>query len=140
MTMISVVPTMLVRLMERFDSDPHGTEWPVSLRHILLGGAAATPELLQECQNRSLPVSTTYGLTEVGSQAVTLTPQDSAIKLAQGGTLGSVGKPLMFTQIRIVERDEEGAIVGKAPTDGHGEIVVRGPTVMQGYYLSLIHI
>jgi O-succinylbenzoic acid--CoA ligase len=54
----------------------------------------------------------TYGLTETASQLVTLSPEDALRKL------GSAGKPLMGSQLRI-ERD--------------GEICVRGPSVSPGY-------
>ncbi|MEJ2750608.1 MAG: AMP-binding protein, partial [Anaerolineae bacterium] len=46
-TLISLVPTMLYRLLQSREF------WPASLRLILLGGAAATPELVQ--QANSLP-------------------------------------------------------------------------------------
>jgi O-succinylbenzoic acid--CoA ligase len=100
-----------------------GQAWPASLRHILLGGAAATPELLAAAQASSAPVATTYGLTEAASQVATLCPADVVRKP------GSVGRPLMFTNVRIV--DETGATL---PPGEKGEIVVTGPTVMSGYY------
>ncbi|MBZ0302304.1 MAG: o-succinylbenzoate--CoA ligase, partial [Anaerolineae bacterium] len=116
-TLISLVPTMLHRLLET------RTDWPESLRLILLGGAAATPELLARCRAMNLPVATTYGLTEAASQVATMRPDDVARKP------GSVGEPLLFTNIRIVNKDGEPAEPGE-----YGEIVVSGPTVMQGYY------
>jgi len=121
-TLISVVPTMLVRLLDT------RTKWPSSLRLILLGGAAATPDLLAKCCERNLPISPTYGLTETSSQVATITPADSVRKP------GSVGKPLLFSSVRILLRDENERIIGDAPPNVHGEIAVRGPTVMRGYY------
>ncbi len=115
-TLISLVPTMLYRLLE------NGTRWPETLRLILLGGAAASPDLLARCREAGLPVATTYGLTEAASQVATMLPGDVARKP------GSVGRPLLFTEARIVGAN------GKPLRSGeHGEIVVRGPTVMQGY-------
>jgi O-succinylbenzoic acid--CoA ligase len=136
---------MLYRLLQS------RTNWPESLRLILLGGAAAAPELVEEGNklsivNDQLPIvneekpltiddwqltidnsppliSTTYGLTEAASQVATQTPKSTSKKP------GSVGKPLMFTQIDIV--DENGKSL---PQGALGEIVVSGPTVMQGYY------
>jgi O-succinylbenzoic acid--CoA ligase len=118
-TLTSLVPTMLHRLLAM----RKGQAWPASLRHILLGGAAATPELLAAAQASSAPVATTYGLTEAASQVATLCPADVVRKP------GSVGRPLMFTNVRIV--DETGATL---PPGEKGEIVVTGPTVMSGYY------
>ncbi len=134
-TLISLVPTMLHRLLES------RTHWPVSLRLILLGGAAAPAELVQRANalpRHSLPihnsqftihnslfplVAPTYGLTEAASQVATMLPADAARKP------GSVGKPLLFTRVKIV--DEQGH---ELPPQQIGEIVVSGPTVMAGYF------
>lgn len=118
-TLTSVVPTMLHRLLIKRQGRP----WPSTLRHILLGGAAATPELLAASRQSGAPVATTYGLTEAASQVATFCPPDVVRKP------GSVGKPLMFTQVRIV--DEAGNTL---PAGEKGEIVVNGPTVMAEYY------
>lgn len=118
-TLTSLVPTMLHRLLTLRQDNP----WPASLRHILLGGAAATLELLAAGRASGAPVATTYGLTEAASQVATMGPTDVARKP------GSVGRPLMFTTVRIV--DETGATL---PPGEKGEIVVAGPTVMAGYY------
>ncbi len=116
-TLISLVPTMLQRLLDSRDS------WPDSLRLILLGGAATSPELLARCRELNLPVATTFGLTEAASQVATTLPEDVYRKP------GSVGKPLLFTNVKILDENGERAAPGE-----YGEIVVSGPTVMQGYY------
>lgn len=129
-TLISVVPTMLYRLLQ---SRSH---WPASLRLILLGGAAATPELIKQANQlpqkhpisqspnlQSPIVAPTYGLTEAASQVATMPPDEAARKP------GSVGKPLLFTSVKIVGEDGEPLPPGKI-----GEIVVTGPTVMAGYF------
>ena len=150
-SLISLVPTMLHRLLAS------RTHWPSHLRFILLGGAAAPPELVQQANalprkpvignqysviseepvhnsqftihNSQLPlVAPTYGLTEAASQVATLLPADAARKP------GSVGRPLMFTSIKIV--GEDGA---ERPSNQIGEIVVTGPTVMAGYFDKEIH-
>ena len=118
-TLTSVVPTMLHRLLTRRQGQP----WPSSLRHILLGGASATPELLAAGLATGAPIATTYGLTEAASQVATLRPEAVRVKP------GSVGRALMFSTIRIV--DEAGNAVSPG---AKGEIVVAGPTVMAGYY------
>jgi O-succinylbenzoic acid--CoA ligase len=123
-TIISLVPTMLKRLLEARRS------FPAALRLVLLGGAAADESLLRECVQRGIPVAPTYGLTEAASQVATLAPQVAT--LAPTGAarkLGSVGKPLLFTQVRVVS--EQGC---DAPANEIGDVVVRGPTVMRGYF------
>ena len=118
-TLISLVPTMLHRLLEVRGERP----MPATLRCILVGGAAAPPSLLEKCLALGWPVATTYGLTEAASQVATATPAQVRRKP------GSVGKPLLFTQVRIVGEDGE-----ELPPGEVGEIVVSGPTVMRGYY------
>lgn len=145
-TLISLVPTMLYRLLQS------RTHWPASLRLILLGGAAAAPELIERANalprtvgssqmpvaSRQKPVgsredggevqtavplvSPTYGLTEASSQVATMLPAAAAQKP------GSVGRPLLFTTVQIVA--EQGH---ECPPGTVGEIVVTGPTVMSGY-------
>lgn len=118
-TLISLVPTMVYRLLALRGERP----FPSSLRLLLLGGAAATPDLVADCQRLGIPVATTYGLTEAASQVATMLPQDVVQKP------GSVGKALMFSQVRII--DDNGASL---PSGELGEIVISGPTVMAGYY------
>lgn len=116
-TLVSLVPTQLYRLMDA------PLDWPRSLRLVLLGGAAATPELMARATALGVPVATTYGLTETASQVATLPPEATRVKP------GSVGKALTFSQITIVDEAGEPLPVGEV-----GEVVVRGPTVMRGYY------
>ncbi len=118
-SLVSLVPTMLQWLLEERQNQP----LPPTLRCILLGGMAASSSLLEQCHSLALPVATTYGLTEAASQVATTSPAETQ------GKPGSVGKPLMFTEVRIVDEDGRECSPGKI-----GQIVVAGPTVMRGYY------
>ena len=90
---------------------------------VLLGGAAAAPEILKAACEADVPVAATYGLTEAASQVATALPADVRRNPA------SVGRPLLFTELRIADAD------GRAMPQGHiGEILVRGPQVMAAYY------
>lgn len=121
-TLVSLVPTMLHRLLEKY---PNFKPSP-SLRVILLGGAAAPASLLEKALALNLPLALTYGLTEAASQVATSTPAQTRAKP------GSVGKPLNGTTVDIVDS------AGKSLPHGEiGEIVVSGRTVMNGY-LDLI--
>jgi o-succinylbenzoate---CoA ligase len=64
-TLVSVVPTMLARLLDA------GLEAPPRLRWALLGGAPAPPALLERARAARIPVLETYGMTEASSQIVT---------------------------------------------------------------------
>jgi len=118
-SLVSLVPTMLHRLLESEPDCLTGS----ALRCILLGGAAASPTLQERCRRLNLPVATTYGLTEAASQVATALPE-AATRLP-----GSVGRPLMFLQVQIVDQARQSLPAGET-----GEILVAGPTVMRGYY------
>ena len=117
-TIMSVVSTTLTRILEQLQ----GNKLPEYFRCMLLGGGPAALPLLEECVRKEIPVFQTYGMTETSSQIVTLSPEDSLRKL------GSAGKPLFPSQIKIMQDGEKEAAV-----DETGEIVVKGPNVTSGY-------
>ncbi len=118
-TIVSVVAAMLRRMLDARGAAPY----PQSFRCALLGGGSAPAALLEECAARGVPVAATYGLTEAASQVATALPPEVLRRP------GAAGKPLFPTEARIV--DDEGHECARGVV---GEIVVRGPTVMAGYY------
>ncbi|HRN67106.1 MAG TPA: long-chain fatty acid--CoA ligase [Promineifilum sp.] len=64
-----------------------------------------------------------YGLTEVGVNCFTMTNEESVAKV------GSVGKPVFHSRMRIV--DEDGRDVARGET---GELIIYGPHVCSGYW------
>ena len=64
-TLVSLVPTMLSRLLDA------GLSQPPALRWALLGGGPITPDLLERAQRAGVPVAPTYGMTEACSQIAT---------------------------------------------------------------------
>ncbi len=114
---VSLVPTMLARLLEQRADRPA----PTGLEVLLLGGAAAPPAMLARAEGLGYPVFSTYGLTEATSQVATARPRGAA----------TASPPPMFplqgTEVRVVA-DGRYAAIGEP-----GEILVRGPTVMSGY-------
>jgi O-succinylbenzoic acid--CoA ligase len=107
-SIVSVVSTMLDRMLAERDGRPY----PASLRCVLLGGGPAPRPLLERTAAAGVPVVQTYGLTETASQIVTLAPEAALERL------GSAGKPLMGSEVRI---------------GPDGEIYVDGPSVSPGY-------
>ena len=86
-----------------------GRRAPASLRYVAVGGAPVAPTLAAAAWSQGLPVHEGYGLSECCSVVSV-----NRIGDRRGGT---VGRPLPNVQVAI-----EG-----------GEILVRGPTVMDGY-------
>jgi O-succinylbenzoic acid--CoA ligase len=64
-TLVSLVPTMLARLLDA------GLENPPTLRWALLGGGPIPPALLMRAKAAGVPVASTYGMTEGCSQIAT---------------------------------------------------------------------
>lgn len=115
-TLTSLVPTMLQRLLD-LDAAPFSPR----LRAVLMGGSRTPPALMQEGRRRGLPLLATYGMTETASQMATQGLDDqSRPSLA--------ARPLDFVEI-TVRKD------GKpVPPGTDGEILVRGPQVIRGYW------
>lgn len=102
-TMVSVVPTMLRRLLDHVSGPYSG------LRAVLVGGGPIPEFLLEEAAEAGLPVLPTYGMTETFGQVATLRP---------GSPIGRRAHPLPGVEIDIT-RD--------------GRIAIRGRQVSPGY-------
>ena len=87
------------------------------------GGSAMPVALLERYAERGIFIRQGMGLTET-SPTLFLTDQEHAMSKA-----GSVGKPVLHTQIRIV--DEEGRDVAAGEI---GELWAKGPNVTPGYW------
>jgi O-succinylbenzoic acid--CoA ligase len=64
-TLVSLVPTMLARLLDA------GLREPPALRRVLLGGGPISPALLTRAEAAGVPVSPSFGMTETCSQVAT---------------------------------------------------------------------
>src|SRR5208282_3583450 len=82
------------------------------LRVVLSGGAPLSKEMAQFFWAIGIPIYQGYGLTETSPVLTSTFPQNR---------VGSSGRPIANVQIRIAD---------------DGEILAKGPCVMQGYYKS----
>jgi o-succinylbenzoate---CoA ligase len=99
-SMVSLVPTMLVDLLDFREDET----LPEGLRVVLLGGAAASNDLLDRCKRLHLPVAQSWGMTEAASQIATSMAGDFS---------DGVGPPLCFAKV----------------TSTGGRLTVAGPLV-----------
>lgn len=87
------------------------------LRLFPIGGAALSPEVEKFLQEAKFPYAVGYGLTET-SPLVTGT-NNFHVKFGASGTT------LEGMEVKIMDKDE---------TTGEGEVYIKGPNVMKGYY------
>jgi O-succinylbenzoic acid--CoA ligase len=97
-TLVSLVPTMLSRLLDA------GLREPPSLRWVLLGGGPIAPPLLERARAAGVPVAPSYGMTEGSSQIATF------------------GWPLYGFELRI----ESGEVLVRGPAVAAGALAGDG--------------
>ena len=119
-TVMLGVPTiyrMLLDALECSSVDLSHVRWFIS------GGAPLPVELVEAYSKRGVVLKQGYGLTEVGVNCFSMSPEEALRKM------GSIGKPMMFTQARVVDPEGHSAAPGTA-----GELWLRGPHVCKGYW------
>ncbi|HEV2360981.1 MAG TPA: long-chain fatty acid--CoA ligase [Acidimicrobiales bacterium] len=115
------VPAMLLFASQHPDFDSTDL---TTMRSIICGGAPVPEPLIKHYNGRGIQVNQGYGLTETSPCVSFLTPEFGLAKL------GSAGRPPMFVDVRLVG---DGGEVVTEPL-GRGEVCVRGPNVMKGYW------
>jgi fatty-acyl-CoA synthase len=132
-------PDALLGLMERhrvtvgfgnpdlLDALAHADRWPSadlsSVRFMITGGAPVPERLIRAYLERSVTLLQGYGLSEAAPVVLLLGAERALEKV------GSAGRPPLFVEIRVV--DDAGGDVALGDT---GELLVRGPNVMAGYW------
>ncbi len=124
-TLLFGVPTIFKML---FDAPEFAAVDLSHVRWCASGGAPLPLQLLHAYQERGLIFRQGYGLTEVGVNCFAMSDEDSLRKS------GSIGKPMMFTEAKLV--DSHGNQVPKNDVGGRdiGELCLRGPHVCRGYW------
>jgi long-subunit acyl-CoA synthetase (AMP-forming) len=87
-----------------------------NIKYFIVGGAAADPFIIEEFEAMGLPMLQGYGMSE--NSPIIAMNSDKYRKP------DAAGKPLPGTTVKVDSPDE----------DGIGELIVKGPSVMKGYY------
>jgi fatty-acyl-CoA synthase len=132
---VILVPTMAAALLACPTRTQHDLS---SLKYIILGGAASSPQLLAQLEAVLPHVSVTvgYGMTETSPVVSTARPKGTrtfATDRDRQRFSASAGWPVIGTEIRVV--DNQGRDLPQDNTTV-GELIVRGDQVMDGYYRS----
>lgn len=119
----SIVPTLLRRLVEESNLEPEELE---DLGGFAVGSAPVPPDLIEKCDHffgKNYVPTCGYGLTETTGVSA-ISGEDYRKRLT------SVGKPFPVMDVEIIDPEsKENLVVGKL-----GEICVRGPGVIDGYW------
>jgi fatty-acyl-CoA synthase len=94
-----------------------------SIRYVMIGGAPVPERLIRTFLDRGIILLQGYGLSEAAPLVLLVDPEDAIRKV------GAAGRPPLFVDVRIVRPD----LVDVAPGET-GELLVRGPNVMAGYW------
>ena len=88
-----------------------------------VGGAPCAEIILETWMDRGVTLVQGWGMTETSPGGTALESNDALRKL------GSAGKPLLHTEVKIV--DDDGA---ELPRGEVGELLIRGPNITPGYW------
>jgi fatty-acyl-CoA synthase len=94
-----------------------------SISTLTCGGAPVPVPLIKTYGDRNVSFCQGYGLTETAPFASLLSSDLAMVKV------GSAGKAPMFTEVRIVDEQNNPVAAGV-----HGEVCIKGPNVMKGYW------
>ncbi len=123
-----LVPTMIQMIV---DHPGIGAADLGALRRIVYGASPISEAVLDRTMARLPGVDflQAYGLTEMAPMISILGPEQHRAEGRAAGRLRSAGQPSWFVDVRIVSEDGRDAAPGTV-----GEVVARGPGMMQGYW------
>jgi fatty-acyl-CoA synthase len=132
-------PNEILRLMERHRvtigfanpdllsalsrSDSWGSVDLSSVRLVVTGGAPVPERLIRTFLDRGVMLLQGYGLSEAGPVVSVVDPAEALAKV------GAAGKPALLVEARVAGPDGRDLARGET-----GELLVRGPNVMVGYW------
>jgi acyl-CoA synthetase (AMP-forming)/AMP-acid ligase II len=116
------IPTLFITELAELEARARDVS---SIRVAVIAGAPVGDELVRRLEARlGVPVTTAYSLTEAASTVCASRPSDPA-----DVRRFTVGRPIDGTSVRVLDQDGS-----ELPVESVGEIAVRGPGVMLGYY------
>lgn len=127
-TDIFLVPTMLRMLVDH----PRFAQFETGSVRLVRYGASTIDQALLARLVAAFPQTSfcqAYGMTELSPTCCLLAPSDHSPEAFANGRARSAGRATSICEVRIVGPDGS-----ELPRGGSGEIAVRGPNVMLGYW------
>jgi len=116
------VPTVFITELREMEHEARDLS---SLRIGVVAGAPIGDDMLRRIRDGLCPnLQVAYSLVETGASVTLTRPDDPLDK-----QLFTVGRPLPGTDVRVLDLD--GTVL---PVESLGELAVKGPGVMKGYY------
>lgn len=124
-TNVFLVPALLQRMLD----DREGAAADCASLHLVAYGGSPMPMTLLQTAMETLGCgfAQLYGLTETAGAVTVLTPADHADPAQP--RLRSCGRPLDMVSMRVVDQRGQDVVPGAI-----GEVLVRAPHLMQGYW------
>ncbi len=119
-TLFFGVAAIFLFLIQHPDFNPEVFE---NVRVVMSGGAPLPVSLVLQYHEAGIVLQQGFGMSEAAPSISTLS-KDLALKKA-----GSIGKALFHVQAKVVDDD-----MNEVPAGNVGELVIRGPNLMQGYW------
>ena len=119
-TLFFGVPAIFQFLIQHPNFDPEAF---ATVRMVMSGGAPLPVSLVHQYHQAGIVLQQGFGMSEAGPSIATL-QRDLAVKKA-----GSIGRAVFHLEVRVVDDDMKDMAPGQV-----GELVMRGPNLMQGYW------
>ena len=119
-TVLLLVPSIYLVLAQFPEFDQYDLS---SVRSWASGGSALPPALVHQYAEKGITIQQGFGMTETGPTVFLITKEDAVRKA------GSVGKPVLHTDVSIQDRDRR--MLGPNEV---GELCIRGGNVTTGYW------
>ncbi len=117
-TRLYAVPTIFIRLL----NNPETRKQLKSLRYVFSGGTSMPAEIVRQwAQAYGIPIHEAYGMTEAASLVT--------FNHLYRHKIGSIGMPGGIVEVKVVDANDNEVEQGD-----QGEIIIRGPNVMKGYF------
>jgi long-chain acyl-CoA synthetase len=117
-TRFYAVPTIFIRFLNSPESKKHLE----SLRYVFSGGTSLPAEIVRRWVDMfGIPIHEAYGMTETASIVT--------FNHLFRHKIGSIGMPAGIIELKVVDADDN-----EMKTGERGEIIIRGPNIMKGYY------
>jgi long-chain acyl-CoA synthetase len=117
-TRFYAVPTIFIRFLNAPESRKHLQ----SIRYVFSGGTSMPAEIVRQWVDAfGIPIHEAYGMTEAASLVT--------FNHFYRHKIGSIGMAAGVIEVKVVDADDNEAKQGE-----QGEIIIRGPNVMKGYF------